>query len=192
MPDATGPSIDPDVTGADAGPVRGSWLRLLADRADVLGVIALGGAVGSLARWGVGRVVPHQLGEFAWSTFLLNVVGCLALGGLMVLVLEVWPPTRLVRPFLAVGVLGGLTTFSTYALDAAQMLALRHSVTAAAYLFGTLAAALFASWVGVVGTRRVVERRHARALARRPARAPRKAALDDPDRTGTAAHRPHR
>jgi len=138
-------------------------------RADlgVLAVIALGGALGSLARWGVGEVLPHGRGHIAWSTFLDNVVGAFVLGALMVLVLEVWPPTRLVRPFLGVGVLGGFTTFSTYMLDTQDLLRAGHPGTAVLYLFGTLLFGLLASWAGVAVTRAVVEARHRRDLRTR-------------------------
>ena len=58
---------------------------------DVLGVIAAGGALGSLARYGLERAVPHDdPAAFAWATFVTNVLGCLLIGLLMWFVLEVW------------------------------------------------------------------------------------------------------
>ena len=155
--------VDPEVMAGDRPPARRR--PLLVDRADILAVIALGGALGSLARWGVAEAVPHERGGFAWSTLVTNVVGSVLLGVLMVLVLEVWPPTRLVRPFLGVGVLGGFTTFSTYTLDTTDMLRAGNPAAAAAYLFGTLAAGLLAAWLGMTLTRAWLERRHARRLA---------------------------
>jgi CrcB protein len=138
-------------------------------RADlgVLAVIALGGALGSLARWGVGEALSHSAGDVAWSTFLDNVLGAFALGALMVLLLEVWPPRRLVRPFLGVGVLGGFTTFSTYLLDTQDLLRAGRPGAALLYLFGTLLFGLLASWAGVAVTRAVVEARHRRDLRTR-------------------------
>src|SRR4051794_14883819 len=94
--------IDPDAT--DPGTRR--W--------DVALVIAAGGALGSLARWGLNEALPQEGGRFPWATFAENVGGCLVLGVLMVFLLDVWRPTRYGRPFLAIGVLGGFTTFSTY------------------------------------------------------------------------------
>jgi CrcB protein len=143
---------------------------LLNGRGQVLAVIAVGGALGSLARWGLGEALAHDRGTFATSTLVANASGALALGVLMVLVLEVWPPTRLVRPFLGVGVLGGYTTFSTYMLDTEEMLRAGHAGVAAAYLFTTLALGLLASWSGVATTRAVAEaarRRRLHALAAR-------------------------
>jgi CrcB protein len=164
------PDVDPEVTGEDTAASRSGLRRFLAERGDILAVIALGGALGSLARWGMAEAIPHARGEFATSTLVTNIVGAFLLGVLMVLVLEVWPPTRLVRPFFGVGVLGGFTTFSTYALDTTEMLRAGAPGAAAAYLFTTLAAGLVASWLGLTLTRALVERRHARRLAAQASR----------------------
>ncbi len=137
---------------------------LLHGRGQVLAVIAAGGALGSLGRWGLGEALRHDRGSFATSTLVANVSGALALGVLMVLVLEVWPPTRLVRPFLGVGVLGGYTTFSTYMLDTEEMLRAGRPAVAAAYLFATMALGLLASWSGVAVTRTAAEAAHRRGL----------------------------
>jgi len=125
-------------------------------RWDILLVIAVGGALGSLARWGLTLALPHPVGAFPWATFDANVSGCLLIGLLMVVVLDVLPPHRHLRPFLGVGVLGGFTTFSTYMLDARALLAAGRPGTAAAYLFGSLAAGLTAVWLGVTLARLAV------------------------------------
>ena len=82
--------------------------------------------------------------------------GCVLIGVLMVLVTEVFPARRLLRPLLGVGVLGGFTTFSTYAVETAQLLRAGATVAAAAYLVGTVAAAVPATWLGLAATRRMV------------------------------------
>jgi CrcB protein len=125
-------------------------------RWDVVAVISVGGALGSLARWAVAEALPHPPDGFAWSTLIENVSGALLLGALMVLVLEVWPTTRYVRPFFGVGVLGGYTTFSTYMLDTRAMLAAGNGAPALLYLFGTLLAGLLAVWVGIVLARTAI------------------------------------
>jgi CrcB protein len=119
----------------------------------VLAVIAAGGALGALARYGIGLAAPTPTGAFPWGTFGINVVGCLAIGALLVLVTEVWAPHRLLRPFLAVGVLGGFTTFSTYALEVRELVVGDSVGIAAAYLTGTVVAALLAVQCGVVAAR---------------------------------------
>lgn len=130
---------------------------------DVLGVVAVGGALGALARYGLSVALPHPSGRFPWATFATNVSGCLLIGILMVSLTEIsGRPHRLVRPFLGVGLLGGYTTFSTYVLETQQLVVAGVPRVAALYLFGTLAAALTAVQVGIVATRVVVRVRKRR------------------------------
>jgi CrcB protein len=119
----------------------------------VLLVISAGGALGSLARWGVGELVPWSGNDFPWATFIENVSGGLALGMLMVFLLDVWPPHRYLRPFLGVGLLGGYTTFSTYMLESRDLLAGGEAATAFTYLAGSLVAGLTAVWLGIASAR---------------------------------------
>jgi CrcB protein len=128
--------------------------------ADVLAVISAGGALGSLGRWGVGELLPWSGTTFPWATFVVNVSGALALGVLMVFVLEVWRPHRYVRPFVGIGVLGGWTTFSTYALEARDLLAAGRAATALAYVGGSLLAGLVAVWLGILVARLLVPSSH--------------------------------
>jgi CrcB protein len=128
----------------------------------ILAVIACGGVVGVLARYAVALRLPHRPGQFPWSTFLVNISGCLVIGILMVLVAEVWPGRRLLRPFLGVGVLGGYTTFSTYAIEIQQTVTASAAAVALLYLASTLLGALLAVWTGATLTTRAVQRyRHA-------------------------------
>ena len=122
---------------------------MLSGRRDVVAVIALGGVIGSVARWGLAQLLPAGAHAFPWATFWVNVTGAFLIGALMHYVLEVWPPHRLVRPFLGVGLLGGWTTFSTYMLDARGLLATGHLLVAAAYVIGTLVLGLAAVWLGL-------------------------------------------
>jgi CrcB protein len=126
---------------------------VLRSRWDVLLVIAAGGALGSLARYGVGELVPWAGDGFPWATFLENISGGLALGVLIVFLLDVWPPHRYLRPFLGVGLLGGFTTFSTYMLESRDLLAGGETATAFAYLAATLVAGLAAVWLGIASAR---------------------------------------
>ncbi len=139
--------------------------REIAGRWDILAVIAAGGALGSLARWGLALALPHPPGGFPWATFLANVSGCLLIGILMVALTDVWPPSRYLRPFLGIGVLGGYTTFSTYMLDTRALLVTGHAAAAGGYLIGSLVAGLAAVWAGVVIARSAI--RLARWRARR-------------------------
>ncbi|MFI0408752.1 fluoride efflux transporter FluC [Actinomadura sp. 3N508] len=131
---------------------------------ETLAAVSAGGVLGALARYGLTTAFPYGAGDFPWAVFWINVSGCLLIGVLMVLITETWRAHRLLRPFLGVGILGGFTTFSTYAVDIQQ--AVEHGAPRAglAYLALTLVAALAAVVAGM---------RLARALGRAAARRPR-------------------
>lgn len=140
--------VDPDVV--DAGVRRRGQLR---DHGPVLVAVSLGGGLGALGRYGLALALPTRPGDFPWGTFLTNTLGCLLIGVLMVLVTEVYPAHRLVRPFLGVGVLGGFTTFATYALEIRGLLHPGGIGLAVGYLVGTFLAAMLAVLIGVRATR---------------------------------------
>ncbi|MGB3442114.1 MAG: fluoride efflux transporter CrcB [Actinophytocola sp.] len=119
----------------------------------VLCVIALGGGLGALARYGLSVALPTPPGHFPLATFVTNVAGCFLIGVLMVLVTDVWAAHRLTRPFLGVGFLGGFTTFSTYAVEIHGLLRPGTVGTAFLYLGGTLVCAMLAVLAGVRSTR---------------------------------------
>ncbi|MGA5469913.1 FluC/FEX family fluoride channel [Streptomyces arboris] len=130
-----------------------------ASQARVLGAVAAGGALGAVARCGALVLWPTAEGGFPWTVFVVNVSGCALIGVLMVLTVERGRVTHpLVRPFLGVGVLGGFTTFSTYAADVSGLLVRQELLTAVAYMAATVVAALAAVWAGAVVTRRLVDR----------------------------------
>jgi CrcB protein len=146
--------LDPDVTAAPPPPPLRELVR---GCADLLPVIAVGGALGSLARWGLAQALPHRAWEIAWGTVIANVAGSFLLGLLMAFMLDVWSERRYVRPFLGVGVLGGFTTFSTYALDARGLFATHHPGLALVYVGGSVLAALVAVGAGVVAGRAAID-----------------------------------
>jgi fluoride exporter len=112
--------------------------------------VALGGAIGSAARYGVNVWSGRILGsEFPWHTFIVNVVGCFAMGvlvELMALKLNVGNDTR---AFLTTGILGGFTTFSAYSLDFAVLVERKSYVAALAYGTGSVALSLIAVFAGL-------------------------------------------
>ncbi|MEV6814539.1 CrcB family protein [Micromonospora sp. NPDC051296] len=139
------PPTDPDVDLH----VPGQRAELRQGTAGLLAAVAAGGLVGGLARHGLAVAWPHPPRGFPWATFVVNVSGCLLIGVLMVLVTEVWRAHRLVRPFLGTGLLGGYTTFSTYAVQVQQAVAAGAVRTGLLYLAGTLLSALAAVWAGM-------------------------------------------
>ncbi|OII60926.1 chromosome condensation protein CrcB [Streptomyces sp. CC53] len=125
----------------------------------VLGAVALGGGTGALARYGVSVAWPTAPGGFPWATLWTNVLGCAVIGVLLVLLDAAVRPRRLVRPFFGTGVLGGFTTFSTFAVDVRTLVGEGAPLRAAVYLVATPAAALTAVALGAWTTGRVLERR---------------------------------
>ncbi|HET6532620.1 MAG TPA: CrcB family protein [Actinoplanes sp.] len=158
MPPPTDLPTGPDV---DLRLPRQRWELRRAPWA-VLAAVSAGGIMGGCARHAVDLAWPHLPGRFPWATFVINVSGCLLIGVLMVLITEVWSAHRLLRPFLGIGVLGGYTTFSTYAVDVQRLVAAGAARTALLYLAGTALAALAATHIGITLTRhvtRVTDRR---------------------------------
>jgi fluoride exporter len=121
-------------------------------------VVAAGGVLGTLARWVVGLAAPTAPGTFPAATFGVNAVGCLLMGVLVALAVERPGAHPLLRPFLGVGVLGGFTTFSTFAVEADALLAGGHRATALLSLTGTALTTVAATVLGLRVTRRLVGR----------------------------------
>lgn len=122
----------------------------------VLAAVAAGGVLGAEARAGLAALWPTPSGGFPIGTLVINVTGCLLIGVLLVLVTEAGRGHPLARPFLGVGVLGGYTTFSGYAVDAHRLLAGGHVATALAALAVTPVLALLAVTVAAGATRRAI------------------------------------
>ncbi|MFH0173847.1 fluoride efflux transporter CrcB [Streptomyces cacaoi] len=125
-------------------------------RLPVVAVVAVGGGIGAAARYAASLWWPTPTGGFPWTTFWVNVVGCAVIGVFLVVVTEAVTAHRLVRPFFGTGVLGGFTTFSTYAVDIRKLFDEDRPGTALAYLAATLCAALLAVWLAATATRRVL------------------------------------
>lgn len=128
----------------------------------VLAAVSAGGVVGALARYGISVAWPHRADGFPWSTWVINVSGCLLIGVLMILNAELWTGRRLVRPFLGVGVLGGYTTFSTSVVDVQQAAAHGAAGVAVWYLGATLVGAMLAVWAAATATTWAVNARRVR------------------------------
>jgi len=75
------------------------------------GVVAVGGAIGGLARYGVAELSPWRSPDLPWATLTVNLAGCLAIGVVLVVLTEGPVSPWWARPFVAIGLLGGFTTF---------------------------------------------------------------------------------
>jgi fluoride exporter len=111
-------------------------------RATVIGAVAVGGAAGALARWGLSVAFPDPTAGFPWTIFSVNVVGCLLLA--LLPAFAVVRRNDLLPPLLGTGVLGGFTTLSTYSEQARALAHEGRVGLAASYVVGTLAACLLA------------------------------------------------
>jgi CrcB protein len=108
---------------------------------------ALGGALGALARWALGEALPSP-GGWPWATLLVNLTGCLLLGLLIAVVAVRLPEARWPRPFLAVGVLGGFTTFSAFAVEVVEQVDAGAALLAAAYVLASVVGGIGAVALG--------------------------------------------
>ena len=112
--------------------------------------VALGGAVGSAARYGVNVWSGRMFGtEFPWQTLIVNVLGCFIMGvltELMALKLHVSHETR---AFLITGILGGFTTFSAFSLDFAYLVERKQLAAAGGYALASVVISLIAVFAGM-------------------------------------------
>ncbi|AZI59259.1 fluoride efflux transporter CrcB [Nakamurella antarctica] len=124
--------------------------------AQAVAAVAAGGVIGAWLRYTVATAAPIAAGSFDWTTFAINVLGSFALGALISYLTQRRFRHPLWRPFLGTGLLGGFTTFSTYAVEAQSLLRVGHAVTAVLYLAGTLACAVVAALLGIALMRRAL------------------------------------
>ncbi|GGG64741.1 putative fluoride ion transporter CrcB [Salipiger pallidus] len=110
--------------------------------------VALGGALGASSRYLTGVAVTALLGRgFPWGTLTVNILGSFAMG-LLITVLGSLSATRL-HPLLAVGFLGGFTTFSSFSLDVATLYERGDIALAAGYAAVSVVASILALFLGL-------------------------------------------
>jgi CrcB protein len=117
-------------------------------------LVALGGALGAVARWKAGGLVLHHTPQwrFPLATFAVNVIGCLAAGALAGLIVKrdlFTPDTRL---FLFTGLLGGFTTFSAFGVETVYLLRRGEYVVALTYLVLSVACGIGGLWLMMSAT----------------------------------------
>jgi CrcB protein len=150
----------PDGLGPRAAGTHGipRVVRLLRDRFSAAqlrtGAILCGGALGALARAGVGRALPVRPGDWPWATFLVNVAGALILAWVTTRLAEMVAPTRYWRLLLGTGFCGALTTFSTFQVETIRLAKDGYPLTAFAYAVASLAAGMAVAVAASVVARR--------------------------------------
>jgi CrcB protein len=120
--------------------------------------VALGALPGGAARYAIAQASAVARGHFPWATFGVNVSGSFALGLLLALLVDRYPPSRYARAFAGSGFLGAYTTFSTFAVESDLLVKDGHAAVALAYVVASLAAGLAAAGAGMVAGRRLVLR----------------------------------
>jgi CrcB protein len=146
---SAGLPIDSDLIDEDAGPGRtapshGRWSNL--------GIVAAGGVLGTAIREGVTLLLPGG-SAFPVVIFGINILGAFALGLLLELLVRTGPDVGLrqrLRLLLGTGVLGGFTTYSALATDAARLLAEGQIATGLVYGILTVATGAVATWLGIL------------------------------------------
>ncbi len=116
-------------------------------------LVGLGGFIGSVARYKLGGWLLHLTAQekFPYSTFAVNIVGCLVVGILAGLAEkhELFGPGA--RLFLFTGLLGGFTTFSAFGLETMFLLRRGEPWIAALYVVASVLLGLVAVWIGIKG-----------------------------------------
>ena len=108
-------------------------------------LVALGGALGSVARYGVGFAAARWLGlGFPWGTLTVNIVGGFAMG---LLAARIGSEQENLRLLLGVGVLGGFTTFSAFSLETVRLME-QGPAPAMLYVLASLIVSVGACWLG--------------------------------------------
>jgi CrcB protein len=119
--------------------------------------IAVGAALGGVARYYLASAVQHRVGPtFPWGTLLINVSGSLLLGFIIRYALATPTVTFEVRALLTTGFCGGYTTFSTYSYETAALLEDGQYQRAGLYAFGSMFIALAATFCGFILARELI------------------------------------
>lgn len=117
--------------------------------------VVVGGALGALARWGVGEVVPGDPDGFPLATLLVNVTGAFLIGVGGVWLIDRLPGAVHLRNLVLIGFLGAYTTFSAMALEGVLLIESGDVAVAMGYWLATLvlgmSAAVGGIWLGRVG-----------------------------------------
>ena len=111
-------------------------------------VVAIGGAVGSVVRYVIGRAVIGAASSFPWNTLLVNAVGCGLLGLFIGLSEARFAVSSGLRAFVSIGLLGGFTTFSLFGHETLSMWQAGRAGVAAGYVLLSVALGLVAVWGG--------------------------------------------
>lgn len=115
-----------------------------------IAAVAAGGAIGSVARYGVNIGAGHFLGpQYPWGTIIVNIVGSFLMGVLIVKFSQMDGVSNNLRSFFTTGVLGGFTTFSAFSLDAATIFERGETISALTYVLASVILSILALFAGL-------------------------------------------
>ncbi len=116
--------------------------------------IGIGGGLGSILRYAVSLLVFERSGAgFPWNTLIVNVSGSFVIGIIMQLAQTKTDFSPLLRAFIAIGILGGYTTFSTFSYDAFVLASEGSRAAALLYAAGSVVFGIGAAFAGIALTR---------------------------------------
>jgi len=106
--------------------------------------VAIGGALGSVTRYGVALLLPVATGKFPWPTFIVNLVGSFLIGIAFVLIVQKQTLAPELRLWVMTGFLGGFTTFSSFSLETLQLWQQGQNIQALIYIISSVMCCLLA------------------------------------------------
>jgi len=113
--------------------------------------VALGGALGATARYGLDRVIEARSSAlFPWSTFTINLSGCFLIGIVSAALVDRHHLPAWLRIGLVVGIVGGYTTFSTFAQEALDLDEIHHVAVSLAYILASVGLGMLAVYCGTL------------------------------------------
>ena len=111
--------------------------------------VALGGALGASARYLIDQAIEQRsFSIFPWATFTINVTGCFLIGVIAAALVDRHHLPAWIRIGLVVGVIGGYTTFSTFAQETLSLIDANDAAVALAYGVGSIAVGIAAVYAG--------------------------------------------
>lgn len=112
--------------------------------------VAIGGFIGTLARYELGLAWRATAGHIPWATLVINTSGAFLLGLVLAVLAARHQLDHVFRLFFCVGVLGAWTTMSTFAVEADLLVRDGHAAAAISYVVATLVFGIGVAWLGVV------------------------------------------
>ncbi len=116
--------------------------------------VAIGGALGSVTRYGVALLIPTVAGRFLWATFCVNLLGSFLIGVAYVVIVQKQILSPELRLWLMTGFLGGFTTFSSFSLEALQLWQEGQTIQALMYVISSVVCCLIAVALAVTLTQK--------------------------------------